>query len=161
MKRLKKGDVFIYKTTNNQFRFFQFIGKDKTNLDSDVVRIFKTTYENDMIAPSIIINGIVESYVHTFVNWGGRMGLWSYYAGIGDIGSEHILFRSSKDYGLYPGKVIVSDKWEVWLINGPKVFVGKLPPQYYDSYIGDIYGPEVLADKLDSNVDPISFYPQY
>lgn len=39
--RIIKGGIFKVKLANGVIRYFQFVGKDKSELNSDVIAIFK------------------------------------------------------------------------------------------------------------------------
>lgn len=49
MKRVvvKKGDVFFVKINDTSKRYFQYITNDLKQLNSDVIRVFKTIYPLD------------------------------------------------------------------------------------------------------------------
>ena len=160
-RKIKTGDIFKFKTSENRYRFFQYIGKDRSNMNSDVICIFEKEYDDSSVEPQCIVDDQKYSFVHTFVNWGLRMNKWSFHANIKVMVDDNIIFRSAKDYGTHPKEFFVSHNWEVWAINGPRIYVGSLPKQFYNSYIGEIYGPEVIAQKLDTGVDPNIYYPHY
>ncbi len=49
MKRIhtKIGDVFVVKLENGRKKYFQLVVFDLTQLNSDVIRVFKTSYSED------------------------------------------------------------------------------------------------------------------
>ena len=163
MRRIKVGDIFVLITPNTkQKRFFQFIAKDESFMSSDVVRVFKKAYSPES-HPSIseIMNDDVESYLHTIIRWGIKLNIWDYYGNNPEIGTLLLHFRSAQDFGEHPGQVFVSQRWEVWELNKPVIFVGKLPEQYYSADIGDVSRPLRALEKIEERDYVGPFYPRY
>ena len=163
MKRIKVGDIFYLITPNTkQKRFFQFIAKDDSFMSSDVVRVFKKAYSPDS-TPTVsdIINDDVESYLHTIIRWGIKLNVWYYYGNTTEIGTLLLFFRSAQDFGEHPGQVFISKRWEIWELNKPVKFVGKLPEKYYNANIGDVAGPLSALEKIEERDYVGPYYPRY
>lgn len=163
MRRIKVGDIFALITPNTkQKRFFQFIAKDNSSLSSDVVRVFKAAYDPDYL-PTIseIIEDDIESYMHTIIRWGIKLNIWEYFGNSPIIGSLDLIFRSSLDIGEHPGEIFVSKRWEVWGLNKPVQYVGKLPKKYYNAAIGDVSGPLRALEKIEERDYVGPYYPRY
>ena len=61
----KIGDVFSAKTDENTKKYFQLIAYDLTQLNSDVIRVFKEQYPiNSNHNLSKIVSGEIEFYIH-------------------------------------------------------------------------------------------------
>lgn len=163
MKRIKVGDIFFLITPNTkQKRFFQFIAKDTSSLSSDVVRVFSKAYTPDCI-PTLreIIEDSVECYLHTMIHWGIKLEVWTYFGNSSNIGSLDLFFRRSRDIGMHPGQTFVSYNWEVWELNRPVRFVGRLPKQYYTADIGDVSGPLRAVKEIEEREYCGVYYPKY
>lgn len=159
---VKTGDIYIVRLEDSRLRLFQFIGKDSTDLGGDVIRIFKTSYQSlDSVCLDSIVHDDVECYMHTSVIAGIKLGIWEKYAQSPIVGSTEIFFRSSQDYGMYPKQHIVSHNWVVWKMNGPRVFLGDLPEEYYNIDIGGVYAPSHVLFRLTTGSVPDKYYPDY
>jgi hypothetical protein len=148
MKRfyLKIGDVFVVKLEDTK-KYFQYVADDLTQLNSEVVRVFKKAYPLES-TPDLkeIISGDVDFYTHVVTKLGAKMGLWEKVGNISEIGSLEIYFRRSGDAGNL--KVSISTDWYVWKINEPKVRVGKLEGKNQRVDIGVIVNPAGLVSRM-------------
>ena len=116
-------------------------------MNSDVIRVFNNRYQQ---RPSVeeILNDTAECYLHTSVSFGVKSGSWIRVGYSDNLGSLDIWFRSSKDMGKYPGQSIISYNWEVWRMNEPREFVGKLPERYYTADIGLLDPPQLIIERI-------------
>ena len=159
---IKEGDVYKVLLENNEVRFFQFIGKDISEMSSDVIRIFKRHYKKeDALNPEAIVNDEIECYMHTSVRAGLKLGLWEKVAIVMGIGTKDIYFRESNDCGEHPYQQVVSHDWVVWRMNSERITVGELPPKYYHADIGGIYAPIHVIFRLKTGNIPDRFYPSF
>ena len=162
MKRLQVGNIYEFVLPNENKRYFQFIGKDSTQLYGHVIRIFQKEYgKSETPTVEEIIAGNVEIYAHTFVNGGVTLGFWKYFGISKDTGSLDIVFRDAEDYGERPRENFVSHKWYVWKMNGPMVDVGTLPPKYYTAPVGLVFSPYSVKDYLENGTYGMKYYPDY
>lgn len=160
--RLSKGDLFKVTLENGVIRFFQFIGKDKTDLNSDVIRIFSSHYtEENTLSNEQIINDEIECHMHTSVLAGIKMGTWFYYSHSEIKNLSGIYFRTSEDVGLHPLQHYVSHRWVVWEMNGERLRVGYLPEKYHSADIGGIYAPIHIIYRLVNGLIPDRYYPSF
>jgi hypothetical protein len=149
----KIGDVFSVKIDERNQKFFQLIAFDLTQLNSDVIRAFKTIYPIDSKPDlSEIVKGEVEFYAHCVTKWGVKMDLWEKVGHINEVGSlDHILFRDTNDYGAKPDGTIVnvSDEWYVWHINDEDfTHIGKLFDKYRKAEVGLVINPVSIAHRI-------------
>lgn len=148
----KIGDVFSAKTDEKTKKYFQLIAYDLTQLNSDVIRVFKERYPiNSNPDLSKIVSGEIDFYIHCTTKAGIKMNLWNKIGNNKNIGeTNHILFRNTNDYGVKPGEkpITVSTEWWVWRINEKQKYVGKLEKEYQKSYIGLIVSPFVLLELI-------------
>ncbi len=133
----KIGDVFCVAIDDEFKCYFQYIANDLTQLNSSVIRVFKTHYPLG-VEPKIqeIINDEVDFYAHTILRIGIEDNIWHKIGNIKDLSSidfEEILFASAEylvhreeDGELRSIKVNPLENWNVWKINQDRVFVGEL-----------------------------------
>lgn len=159
------GDVFSVKINDSQKKFFQLIAFDLTQLNSDVIRSFKKTYDLDESPDlSSIINDEVDFYTHCVTKLGLKMKLWEK-VGNNDIVGEtnNILFRGSSDSGVKKDNqlVTISNNWYVWYIND-KTFtkVGKLEGDNREAELGIVVNPYDVIDRMKTGKFNF-FYPSF
>lgn len=148
----KIGDVFSVKIDDINRKYFQYIARDLTQLNSDVIRVFKKVYhENNTLDLNDIVSGEVEFYAHCITKLGLKMGYWEYVGNISNTGSlENILFRDTNDYGSKPGDQIkLSNNWYVWKINDKDFTrVGKLLGNNRNAEIGIVISPDSIVNRM-------------
>lgn len=161
----KVGDVFSAKIGDNTKRYFQYIGNDLTQLNSDVIRAFERVY---LISanPDLkeIINDEIFFNAHCVVNLGLKMNLWEKVGHIVEVGNiQNILFRDTNDYGTKIGEtpIKVSNNWHVWRVND-KGFtdVGKLKGENRKAEMGLVVNPLGIIELLKGNKYPQN-YPDF
>ena len=151
MKRVvtKIGDVFSVKLDDNRTKYFQLVAFDLSQLNSDVIRAFKTVYPLDE-KPNLseIVNGEVEFYAHCGASIGVKLLLWEKVGHVSEIGDTNkILFRDTDDCG--NGKpYFKSTDWYVWHINEDFKYVGKLKGENRKAEIGIVVSPYGIVDRI-------------
>ena len=160
----KIGDVFSVKLDNSSKKYFQLIAFDLTQLNSDVIRSFKTVYP-DNATPDLseVVKGEVEFYAHCVTKFGLKMNLWEKSGNIENLGKlDHILFRDTNDCGSKPGEQVkVSQKWYVWHINDKDFTrVGKLEGENRKAEIGIVVNPYDIVDRIKTGKYNF-FYPGF
>ena len=159
---IKEGNIYKVLLKNKEVRYFQFIGKDISELNSDVIRIFKRHYQNEeTLNPETIVNDEIECYMHTSIRAGLKLGLWEKVAFVMNTGMKDVVFRESNDCGEHPFQQIVSHDWVIWRMNGERINVGELPPKYYHANIGGVYAPIHVVFRLETGNIPDRYYPLY
>lgn len=118
---LKVGDVFEVVFDQNK-RYFQYIGNDLSQLNMDVIRVFKTSYPADE-NPKIedIVNNQIDFYAQvTDVNYGIEDGLYTKFGNSSEVGKiDDIYFRK-------PNSLMTSpecEMWYVWPMNGERKLI--------------------------------------
>ncbi|TAL67809.1 MAG: hypothetical protein EPN82_13295 [Bacteroidetes bacterium] len=144
----KIGDIFSVQIDDNNKKYMQYIINDMTQLNSDVIRAFKTVYQiDDNFDLADILKGEVEFYSHCVLDIGIKYGYWKKVGNIVDVGKiNHILFRDSSDYG--NPAIKVSNNWWVWKINDDQKYIGKLRGKYLSAEIGIVVTPEDIVTRL-------------
>lgn len=142
----KIGDVFSVKIDNSNKKYFQYIISDLTQLNSDVIRVFKKEYPlNANPDLTEIVKGEVEFYAHCVTKIGIKMGYWESVGNITSVGSfDNILFRSSGD----SPQTRVSENWWVWKINKEQKLVGKLAGENRKAEIGSVIPPDSIVHRI-------------
>lgn len=156
------GNIYEAIVGETNKRFFQYIGRDISNMNSDVIRIFNHLYGiSDTPTVDEVVQDSVDCYMHTSVHAGVLQDKWRLYGRTRNVGSMDIYFRDSNDYGLYPNQRIVSRNWTIWKMNEERVYVGPLPGKYHSAYIGSIYPPDSVVYRIENQQYLTSFYPDY
>lgn len=156
----KIGDVFSVKIDDKNKKYFQLIAFDLTQLNSDVIRAFKKLHPiNSNPDLSDIINDEVQFYAHCITKLGIKMGYWEKAGNLPDVGqTDHILFRSSGDYG--NPQIKISKNWWVWKINQQQKHVGLLIGENQKAEIGVIMDGESIVHRMKTG-EYDGFYPDY
>ena len=106
---------------------------------------------------SEIITGEVEFYAHTVLRIGIADSVW-YKVGksleLGDY--RDVFFRIDGDID----RVERSEKWYVWKIGEPFIYVGKLPEKYYEADDGSVMPYENLIARFKTGKYSY-FFPAY
>lgn len=161
-KRIIKGDIFKVLLKDGIIRYFQFIGRDRSELNGDVIVIFKKQYDNESNDPETITSDEIECFMHTSLLAGIKLGLWEKVHSLQvRIRECEVFFKESQDEGLYPRRHFVSHHWVVWAMNADRLYVGTLPEEYYNTDLGGIYAPIHVIYRLETGERPDRFYPDY
>ena len=147
------GDIFEVLLDNNLKAYFQYIMRDMTELNGDVIRVFQTRYsqEEDVVLEKILDDS-VDFYVHTSVLPGAKQGLWHKVGNVKvPIDIERPCFRGTDDD--YASKKISKD-WYIWRANDNETtYIGKFTEKYKHCDKGGIYPPFAIKDRIQSGDD--------
>ena len=156
------GNIYEANVGELHKRFFQFIGRDVSDMNSDVIRIFNHLYRKSDTPPvDVIILDSVDCYMHTSVHAGVLQEKWKLYGRTRNVGDTDICFRDSNDYGFFPKQRIISRNWTVWKMNKEREFVGPLPSKYHSAYIGSVYSPDSVVYRIENQRYLSLYYPDY
>lgn len=157
----KIGDMFEAEIDANNKKYLQYIISDQTQLNSDVIRVFKKIYSiGDSPDLRDVTKGEVEFYAHCVTKWGVKLGYWKTVGNIADVGeTDHVLFRDTSDYG--NPSIKVSQNWWVWKINQQQVEVGSLEGEYQKAEIGLVINPESIVYRMRTGQYDFKHYPAY
>ncbi|MCQ2217428.1 MAG: hypothetical protein MJZ33_02955 [Paludibacteraceae bacterium] len=114
VKSTKVGDVFEVVISDTEKRYMQYIASDLTQLNSDVLRVFKHIYKlNEKPTLAEIVSGNVDYYTHGDSKFGIKMEAWTLYGNINEIGDySNVWFKCKRDY-TNPEN---NNDWYVWKI---------------------------------------------
>ena len=142
----KIGDIFCVKIDDKRKAYFQYISNDLTNLNSSVVRVFKTRYPIDQkVDLDEVVKDEVQFYAHTLLRQGIEDGVWekvgkSKNLGLDDL--ENIWFAITFDSNyLGEGKSIMMDpekNWYIYKVNAKMQHVGELPEEIWPYIEGNV-----------------------
>lgn len=161
----KIGDVFWVRINDVSKKFFQLIAFDSTQLNSDVIRVFKEAYPiEDTPEISEIIKGEVDFYAHCVTKLGLKMMLWEIVGNSLNIGElSIILFRGSSDSGSISSdtQMKVSFNWYVWQIGDANFTrVGKLEGENKKAELGLVVNPYDITERIKTGKYSF-FYPSF
>jgi Immunity protein 26 len=158
--RFFEGDIFEVPLGPGLKGYFQYLGKDSSQIGGAVIRAFKNHY-NENESPDVvqIVESPVDFHTHTVLQWGIKDKLWK------KIGREkvkgnanEILFRDSDDYG--DSSVKVSKRWRVWRVGGQRDYVGELKGEHRLAEIGSVFPPSDVVERMKTGRSNY-FYPQF
>lgn len=153
----RTGDIFRVTLADGSARYLQYLGDDSTQLNSEVVRVFKRSFAPDEPADLVeIVNGTVDFHVHTSIKAGMKLGCWLKVGNAPTIGDTPIRFRISEHCG--NPAVRFSDKWYVWAVNEELRAVGALDDPLRLLELGPIYPPYAVLARIQTG-DYGFFYP--
>ncbi|MEZ2442776.1 hypothetical protein AB6805_13725 [Chitinophaga sp. RCC_12] len=162
---IKKGDIFSAKIDDRSKKYFQYVSDDETQLDSNVIRVYKKVYKVDE-NPSLpdIVKDEIDFYVHCLIKLGLQLEFWTKVGAIKDIGIVDVIFRHTEDYGraVNQAPVRISNKWYVWRINDPEITrVGKLIGENRNAEIGLVINPKSIVHRMKTGQYDFEFYPEF
>ena len=163
---VKKGYIYKVELEDGTIRYFQYIGKDKSYLNADVICVFKKHYtegNGDNLSVDTIVNDDIEFYTHTFVSAGVKLGLWSrVFTNSPVIHENRIFFRRTPDIIKIRANQppVVSYRWYVWEMNREERFVGWLRKKYHQYDVGGVYSPYSVVERIKTGKEP-EYYPIY
>lgn len=161
----KKGDIFSVPINEKEKRYMQLIAFDLTQLNSDVVRVFKKIYPIDAQPSSEeIINDEIFFYAHCVTKFGIKLNLWEKVGKNINLGNiKNIIFKGTSDYGHKQGEepIKVSNKWYIWRINDEDTTrVGKLEGENRKAEIGLVVNPYDIVKRAKTGKYDF-FYPDF
>ena len=151
--KTKIGDIFSITLDSGKKKYFQYIANDLTQLNSDVIRVFRKEYPKDKIPDfSELLAGYVDFHAHTMINIGVKQ---HYYKQEGSsviyAATQDILFRDTNDYGNKVGEepIKFSENWFVWKINDKSFTkVAKLEGENRKAEIGIVIPPFAVVERI-------------
>jgi hypothetical protein len=161
----KIGDVFGVDLENGYRKYFQYIANDLTQLNSDVIRVFKKQYaKKEQIDYHQLLNGEIDFHAHTMINVGVKLNLF-HKEGKHEVypSIKNIIFRGTNDSGSKVGEenILISHNWHIWKINDARFTgVGKLKGEYRNSEIGIVMPPNAIVERIKTGKFSF-FYPGF
>jgi len=157
--RLKIGDLFCVNLNDINKGYFQFIGNDLTQLNSNVIKVFKHQFPNDANPrDEILAREPVLFYAHTLIRAGIKLGFWERVGNATIFGACDVLFRSSSDVGNKDVKI--SHNWWVWKMNDKQQRVGSLENSGLVTEVGRVVAPHNIVFRM-KNGEYNFVYPRF
>jgi len=157
--RAKLGDVFEVNLEDDNKVYFQFISLDITQLNSEVIRVFKEKYCQDE-EPNLneIVLGEIDFYVHVVIKAGILRNIWDKVGNVElEDGIDLPYFRSCRDYGNKEYHRKKSSNWMVWKTGEPFHFIGELSEKYKTFDIGMVFPPPSIHKLIKGERVPINY----
>ena len=154
----KIGNIFCTKIDDKWKVYFQYICNDLTNLNSSVIRVFKTRYPIDhKVDLEEVVKDRVHFYAHTILRPGVAAVVWEKVgksSNLGLDGLNKIWFATAVDHIFnqvtFEMRDVDPDKnWRLWQVNCEPKQVTKLPKEvipYLES--GAIYYYSMINDRI-------------
>jgi len=145
------GDIFEAKR-GEQYRYFQFVALDQTQLNSDVIAVFEGSWSTPQL-PEFIIGNPVAFFVHTMV----RFGVPSYWQKVGKAPlADHskALFKDAEIEGHHDGPMPQqpfegpSNHWSIWHINEASHYVGNYKNVPQEAELGLVFQPKDVYNRI-------------
>lgn len=157
--KFRVGDIFSIPIDESDVKYFQYIANDASQLNTDVIKIFKKKYSvKSSYNLQELISGETDFYAHVILEFGTKLQYWVRVGNIPIIDETEILFRDSSDYG--NPDIKISYNWWVWKINEPQRFVGTLEGENQNAEIGIVIAPDSIVCRIKTgNYDFV--YPKY
>lgn len=145
------GDVFCVYIKNHFKRYFQYIGSDSTQLNSNVIKVFKGYYPLDSkIDLQKIVEDEVDFYAHVDINAGFKSLYWEKVGNAPFKENINLYFRIC-NYGIREEmNVKFSTDWFIWQMNKPMQYVGKLKGENRKIDIGILWEPRIIFERMAS-----------
>lgn len=157
----KVGDIFCAKINDGNKKYFQYVANDSTQLNSDVIRVYKKSYQIGSNSTLLdIMNDEIDFYAHCIINLGVKQGNWEKVGRVSEVGVINVIFRGTKDFGRKLGQepVLVSTNWYVWRINDKQFTpVGKLVDENKNAEIGVVVNPEEIIHRMQTGKYSFSY----
>lgn len=147
-RKLRIGDVFEVALANDKCGYFQWIAIDENQLRSDVIRVFSTHGVISGGNLDDLKRANVSFYAHCVIPVGIRLRVWKKIGNMEYPDHPDVVFRSSLDFGR--DKIKVSERWNVWKINEPKLFVGRLHGDLVDAEPGEVFPPAEIQYRMEN-----------
>lgn len=157
---LKIGDVFAIECPQG-IRCFQYLGKDETQMSSDVIAAFTPVFSTtDLPELKFLVRSEVGFYAHCIIKFGLKLSAWRKLGNTPvHADASTVQFRASSDYG--NKAVSRSLAWWIWRMNEPQRFVGRLEGQNQRAFIGIVFTPLDISRWACSGKIEIGGYPSY
>lgn len=153
------GSIFAVTEEDGRRRFFWCVGKDSSQLNSDLIVVFREVYPASA-TPDFdeVVAGDVEFYCHVFLRVGTKLGYWSRVALRPVRRVFSMVFRDTNDYGNPSSRL--SERWYVWQPNEPFQVVGRLTGEMRMAEPGVVFPPDSVVARIRTGRYGIQ-YPTY
>jgi hypothetical protein len=141
------GSIFRVDLEPGRCKYFWCVGKDTSQLHSDLIVVFRRSYDPALpLDVEAIVADDVEFYCHVLIPIGKKLGSWK------KVGFRHLdrifpmQFRGSADYG--DPSIRVSERWYVWTPNRQYRDVGRLTGDLTRAELGMVMPPDSIVERM-------------
>lgn len=142
------GDIYAIYLPGDGVGFMQHIENDKSQLGSNIVRIFGTVQIKDLpVDLEKIAESQVKFYAHVLLKAGETLNVWERIGRVNKVSASLPLWCQCNEEGNW-SRDIVSYNWVVWQTNGeriPAVFDSK---EFLEAELGDAFSPNDIRTRL-------------
>ena len=141
------GDVYSV-DVDGVLHYFQHVANDRTQLNSDVIRVFKKFNFNTQPSMEEIAACKADFYAHVILPIGVKRGVWV------KVGKAKVrmpvdpIFRQSGNEGNYSRDA--SKNWFIWSLNKPMQKVSKISKELKKIDIGSVVRPNDVVERIRS-----------
>lgn len=135
---IRVGDVFCAEIDGQHKCYFQYITNDISQLNSQVIRVFRKHYALNY-TPVIedIVSDDIMFYAHTYIRAGYQNDAWYKIGHSKNLGeTDNIFFR------------LFGDKWYTWKCNKPYQYHEELPEECEKYDLGWMYSYISIMRKI-------------
>lgn len=158
----KIGYIFCVEFKDNTKGYFQYVANDMTQLNSSVIRAFKSHYPKSAdINIDDIVNDDIDFYAHTILRLGLENNAWYKFGKSQEIGESDLknaIFGCTYQHDLFSDRIIEVDpltNWAIWHINEPRNIIGILPEYLYNVVQeGSVLPYKLIVDRMESGYFP-------
>lgn len=154
----KPGKLFSVNTPNG-LRFFQYLGDDSSQLNSNLIAVFNGTFQAmEDASPAAIKASGVAFYAHVLLKLGLKLDVWKPHLEAEVISYGDVWFRGSPDYG--NPAIKETSTWWLWRANQKRITIHGRSDDLVNSHVGVVVTPSAIVDRMESGVYAF-FYPMY
>jgi hypothetical protein len=141
------GDLYRIALGDGQCGYMQYLGDDRTQLGSNVVRVFShIAREGAELDLSQIVREPVAFVAHVALPVGVKRSVWEKIGHESAPSKVDTLFCQANDYGQPDMKT--SSNWSIWRINEPMLRVGRLDAEQRQAELGLVVNPYDIVSRL-------------
>lgn len=146
-RKLQIGDVFEIALGVDRYAYFQWIAIDEYQLQSDVIRVFSCSEEQLGEELERLESRDILFHAHCVIPVGIRFGVWKKVGSLAYPTRLDVLFCSSRDFGR--DEIVTSDQWDVWRVNEPPQFIGRLHGEFISAEPGEVFPPAEILYRIE------------
>lgn len=153
---VRLGNIFAFDSANGRKRYFQYICNDRSCMNTQVIRVFKTTYSHeDNSSVKKIVNDEIDFYAHTIVSAGIKDNVWYKIGTSNDCGLDKLdkitfaLYFTEDELTGIPLLQANGAQWKIWKSNERILWsndINALSPKYLE--IGSILPVHQIVNRL-------------
>lgn len=142
------GDIYAVHLPGDSLGFMQHIANDKSQLGSNVVRIFGIIQaKGAAVDLEKIAESQVKFYAHVLLRAGETLDVWEKIGRINKVSASIPLWCQCNEDGNW-SRDLVSYNWVVWQTNGPRIPAVLDSKDFLEAELGDAFSPNSIRTRL-------------